>query len=119
MTEDSLSPHITIVLHNARLCATEKRVNVILMAVVPTQLCGNNGKNRCPLWSKGWCMKRNIHSDINLQKFISTTDDHEKHLRMDNETLVHLMGGVFSVPLQVQVVFIILSTCNLHLSSII
>ena len=30
----------------------KKGVNAILMAVVPTLLCGNTGKNRCPFWSK-------------------------------------------------------------------
>jgi len=47
--------------HERRLYTTEKRVNAILMAVVPTVFCGNIDKNRCPFWSKQWFMEVNIH----------------------------------------------------------
>jgi len=70
---------------------TKKAANVILMAVVPTLLCGNNNKNRWSLWSKEKCMDRNIYSDIHLHKLVSTKDDYEKHLRMGNKTLISLI----------------------------
>jgi hypothetical protein len=74
-----------------RPCVPEKAVNVILMAVVPILLCGNNDKNRQSLWSKERCMDRNIYSDIHLHKLVSTKDDNEKHSGMGNKTLISLI----------------------------
>jgi len=73
-----------------RLCVTEKAVNVILMAVVPTLLCGNDN-NRWSLWSKERCMDRYVYSDIHLHKLLSTKDDYEKHSRMGTKTLISLI----------------------------
>jgi hypothetical protein len=73
-----------------RLYTTEKGVNAILMAVVPTVFCRNIGKNRCPFWTKEWFMEVYIHLYTPSQ-IVSTEDNYEKHFRIDNKTLISLI----------------------------